>query len=64
MSDFDNIRCYDAEDLPEVFDALLADPQFVAVLPTVVGDIPKDVLRVHLSPCTQGNGIGQYRTGY
>lgn len=51
MSDFDNIRCYDAEDLPEVFDALLADPQFVAVLPTVVGDIPKDVLREELGSC-------------
>ncbi|MBR1652863.1 MAG: acyltransferase [Alloprevotella sp.] len=51
MNEFDDIRSYDAQDMPRVFDELLADPQFLSILPQVVGDVPTEELRAQLYAC-------------
>lgn len=51
MSEYDDIRSYDAQDMRPVFDELLADPQFLAILPHVMGDMPVEVLRAQLYDC-------------
>ncbi|MBR1712684.1 MAG: acyltransferase [Alloprevotella sp.] len=50
-AEFDSIRCYEARDMQPVFEELLADPQFLAVLPHVCPDLPIDQLRARLYAC-------------
>ena len=38
--EFDEIRPYDPEELPAVFEELIADPEFRAVAGLVVPDMP------------------------
>lgn len=49
--EFDAIRPYTPEELPRVFDELLADAQFVSVARSLLGNIPEEVLRAQLRSC-------------
>lgn len=49
--EFDAIRPYTPEELPRVFDELLADAQFVSVARSLMGDMPEEVLRAQLRSC-------------
>lgn len=51
MSKFDDIRPFEPEELPEVYDRLLADPQFQQVLAVVYPGVPLDALRQKLYGC-------------
>ena len=50
-SEFDDIRPYSAEELPGVFDELLADPQFCAIMQSFFKDVPFDALKQKLYSC-------------
>lgn len=45
---YDDIRPFRDEELPEVISRLLQDPQFAAVLPYLLPDVPLDVLKTQL----------------
>ena len=50
-AEFDDIRPYSPEELPGVFDELLADEQFCAILKYFYKDIPMDLLKKQLYAC-------------
>lgn len=50
-SKFDDIRPFEPDELPKVFDRLLADPQFRGVLSAVFPDIPLEVLQTKIRAC-------------
>ena len=52
-SEYDEIRPYEPEELPEVFKELLADSQFLSVvnLLPVLGDMPQQDLQGALLSC-------------
>lgn len=50
-SKFDDIRPFEPEELPVVFDRLLSDPQFRGVLSAVFTDIPFEVLEKKMRGC-------------
>lgn len=49
--DFDRIRPFHQEELPEVYERLLADPQFRVVIDNVFKGVPFDVLAAKLRGC-------------
>ena len=52
MNEFENIRCYDTEDMRPVFEELLADEEFLGVVKSLYGDMPREVLAQKLFSCT------------
>ena len=50
-SEFDSIRPYQPEELPAVFDRLLADKQFVGVVSQLYPGMPLDEIRKAISQC-------------
>ena len=51
IHDFDAIRPYLPEELPEAFDLLMADPQFCAIMQSFFKDIPLEMLKAKLYAC-------------
>lgn len=49
--EFNEIRPYMPEELPGVFDELLADPQFCAIMQSFFKDVPFEVLKQQLYAC-------------
>ncbi len=50
-AEFDEIRPYTPEELPAVFEELLADPAFESVIKTVMPDLPFEVFAAGLRRC-------------
>lgn len=50
-SEFDSIRPFEPEELPKVFDRLLADPQFQQVLAYLYPNVPMDAIAQRLHAC-------------
>ncbi|MBS5612589.1 MAG: 1-acyl-sn-glycerol-3-phosphate acyltransferase, partial [Prevotella buccalis] len=50
-SEFDSIRPFEPEELPKVFDRLLADPQFQQVLAYLYPNVPTDAIAQRLHTC-------------
>lgn len=50
-SEFDSIRPFEPEELPKVFDRLLADPQFQQVLAYLYLNVPMDAIAQRLHAC-------------
>jgi hypothetical protein len=50
-SEFDDIRPFNSEELPEVFDRLLANKQFQAVLRFLYPKVPLDVISAKMHTC-------------
>lgn len=50
-AEFDEIRPYVPEELPGVFDELLADPQFCAIMQSFFKEVPFEVLKQQLYAC-------------
>ena len=50
-AEFDEIRPYSPEELPQVFKELLADPMFVSVMGTVIPDMTTEKLQYILGQC-------------
>ena len=51
LSQFDAIRPFEPEELPEVYDRLMADPQFRAVVAHIFPQVPMEALRQQLYGC-------------
>ena len=51
IHDFDAIRPYLPEELPEVFERLLGNPQFAAILTSFFPGIPLEMLKQKLLGC-------------
>ncbi|MBR5687220.1 MAG: 1-acyl-sn-glycerol-3-phosphate acyltransferase [Prevotella sp.] len=51
IHDFDDIRPFEPEELPAAFDRLLADPQFMAVLPYVLPAVPVNLVAEKMRDC-------------
>lgn len=51
LRQFDSIRPFEPEELPEVYDRLLADPQFRAVLAYVLPEVPFDTVADRMRRC-------------
>ncbi|MCI6337868.1 MAG: acyltransferase, partial [Prevotella sp.] len=49
--EFDDIRAYGPEDLPEAYERLTADPQFKAVVEKVFPHVPFEALSAKLKQC-------------
>ena len=50
-AEFDEIRPYSPEELPQVFEELIADPEFQAVVKQVMPNIPFEMLTAKLRQC-------------
>lgn len=50
-AEFDEIRPYTPEELPQIFDELLADPAFQAVISLIMPGMPLDMLSHKLHQC-------------
>ena len=50
-AEFDEIRPYNAEELPQVFDELFADPMFKAVVKKVMPNVPLEALEHKIRQC-------------
>ena len=50
-AEFDEIRPYTPEELPQVFEELIADPMFCAVIKTVIPNVPEEMLFMKLRQC-------------
>jgi len=48
---YDNIRCYEPQDLPAAYDRLAADPQFRAVIGKVFSGVPFEALVEKMKAC-------------
>lgn len=51
IHDFDEIRPYEAEELPKVFDELLADFEFTAIMQSFFKNVPFETLKTQLYAC-------------
>lgn len=49
---FKDIRPFEPEELPEVYDRLLANPQFQAVIRHIFPDVPYDMIAAKMRTCT------------
>lgn len=49
--EFDEIRPFEPEELPQVFDRLLANPQFRQVLNFVMPGVPFDIIEQKMHAC-------------
>ena len=52
LKQFDAIRPFEPEELPEVYDRLLADPQFNKLLPNLYPGIPVEAIAARMRQCT------------
>ena len=59
-AEFDDIRPYSPEELPQVFEELLADPSFQAVLTNVIPGIPIEMLAAQLHQCKTNLDVQKY----
>ena len=50
-AEFDEIRPYSPEELPQVFEELIADPDFRAVTESIIPDVPFEMLAHKLRQC-------------
>lgn len=50
-AEFDEIRPYEPEELPQIFEELIADPAFQAVVSSVLPNVPMEVLSATLRQC-------------
>lgn len=50
-AEFDEIRPYSPEELPQIFEELLADPMFRAVTASVMPDVPEEAITAQLKLC-------------
>lgn len=50
-SEFDSIRPFTPEELPEVFDRLLSNQQFLSVLPYVIPGVPVEMIAAKMREC-------------
>ena len=50
-AEFDEIRPYTPEELPQVFDELVADPAFQAVINVIMPGVPLEALSHQLHQC-------------
>ena len=50
-AEFNEIRPYTPEELPQVFDELLADPSFQEVLAAIMPGVPTDMIAAQLRSC-------------
>ncbi len=50
-SEFDSIRPFEPEELPEVFDRLTADPQFRSVVAGLYPQIPMEAIEAKMRSC-------------
>ena len=50
-AEFDEIRPYTPEELPQVFEELIADPMFCAVIKAVIPNVPEEMLFMKLRQC-------------
>lgn len=50
-AEFDEIRPYSPEELPQIFEELIADPDFQKVVTQVIPDIPFEMLAAQLRQC-------------
>ena len=50
-AEFDEIRPYAPEELPKVFEELIADPMFKAVVENVMPGIPFDMIAAQMRQC-------------
>ena len=50
-AEFDEIRPYTPEELPQIFEELLADPAFQAVAHIIMPGVPLDALHQRLHQC-------------
>ena len=62
-SEFDAIRPFEPEELPEVMERLIADPQFRMVMGYVFADVPFDALAAKMRQC-KDNLSFQYTFSY
>lgn len=51
LAPYDNIRPFEPEELPAVYDRLLADPQFKAVIGYVFPGVPFEALAAKMKAC-------------
>lgn len=51
-AEFDAIRPYKPEELPQVFEELIADPMFQQVVASVIPDVPFEALAAKMRQCT------------
>ncbi len=51
-AEYDDIRAYEAKDLPAVYDLLLSDPQFQAVIARLFPGVPLEELKKKLYACS------------
>src|SRR5574344_2199551 len=50
-AEFDEIRPYSPEELPQVFEELIADPNFRAVTESIIPDVPFEMLAQKIRQC-------------
>ena len=50
-SEFDEIRPYNPEELPQIFEELIADPEFQAVMGYVFKDAPFEYVATKMRGC-------------
>ena len=50
-AEFDEVRPYNPEELPQVFDELLSDPSFQAVVSHVMPGVPLELIARRLRAC-------------
>ena len=50
-AEFDEIRPYEPEELPQIFEELIADPAFQAVVSSVLPNVPMEMLSATLRQC-------------
>ena len=50
-AEFDEIRPYTPEELPQVFEELLSDSSFQAVMAKIMPGVPQEVLAAQLKQC-------------
>jgi len=54
MSDFDDIRAFDAEDLPEAYERLISDDEFRKVVAYAIPGVPFEAVAAKLKQCRTG----------
>ena len=61
-AEFDEIRPYNPEELPQIYEELIADPEFQAVMGYVFKDIPFEYVAAKMRACkTNLDFLGNYK---
>ena len=50
--EFNDIRPYEPEELPQIYDELLADPTFCEVVKQIMPNVPMDMIALQMKQCT------------